>query len=276
MTAVLPMDIHSHSEYSHDGSYLVSKMCGEAAGQGIAVFAVTDHYDINGSITDFSATDDATRRSVQDTIAARKLYGDKIEILAGLELGQPLENLAKAEEILTSHPFDYILGSIHNNPGSQDFYYYSPTNEAFPLETETERYFLGLLDMIRWGRFDSLAHLTLPFRYILRFQEYYYFGKWDDYVEAIVRALAEKGLAMEINTSGMRWDPPYTMPEARWVRRFMELGGERLTLGADAHSPQQIGAGIAEGARIADEAGFAYLCYFAERKPRYLKLDDYR
>ena len=276
MAAILPMDIHSHSEYSHDGSYLVTKMCGEAINKGVAIFAITDHYDINASITDFRPTDTATSRSVEDTLAARKLYNGQIRIFTGIELGQPLENLAKATEIIEGHPFDYVIGSIHSNPGSEDFYYYSPTNENFPLERETERYFLGLLDTIRWGRFDSLAHLTLPFRYIRLFHDRYPFEKWDDYVETIVKALAEKGLAMEINTSGLRRDPPYTMPEARWVRRFRELGGEKLTLGADAHSPQQIGTGITEAMQIADEAGFAFLCYFAERKPQYIRLEDYR
>ena len=84
MAARLPMDIHSHSEYSHDGSYLVTKMCEEAISKGVAIFAVTDHYDINASTTDFRPTDIATSRSVEDTLTARKMYEGQIRILTGI------------------------------------------------------------------------------------------------------------------------------------------------------------------------------------------------
>lgn len=276
MTALLPMDIHSHSENSPDADYLVLKMCEAAMEKRIALFAITDHYDIYLHINDYSALDATLDKAIREISAARDLYRGKLRILAGIELGQPLENQAKAEEVLKSHPFDFVLGSLHNPPGSPDFYLYDPADESYELEKELENYFIRLLATVRWGGFDSAAHLSLPFRYILRHHPDYLFGKWDDYLESIVKALAEQGLALEVNTSGVLNRPSYTMPEGRWVKRFKELGGEKLTLGADAHSPQRVGAGILEGMAIAAEAGFAYLCYFLKRQPHYIKLEEYR
>ena len=272
MTARLPLDIHCHSEYSHDADFMVSKMCEAAMEKGVEVFAITDHYDIYQEIEDFSDMDKGLRLSVRDMLAAREASRHKLDLLIGIELGQPLENKAKAEEILSSYDFDFVLGSMHNPPGIPDFYFYRPDSENYPLEIAVESYFVNLLSMVHWGRFDCAAHLTLPFRYILRYHTGYAFGKWDDHLESIVKALAEKGLAMEINTSGLLADPPFTMPDARWVRRFKELGGERITLGSDAHSPQRVGTGIPEGIEIAREAGFTRLCYFRSRQPQYVPI----
>ena len=236
MTILLPMDIHSHSEYSPDGDFRVSKMCESAVDKGLAVYAITDHYDINGALEDFSILDVYLNLSVTDTLSAKAQWKEKLLLLTGIELGQPLENQGKAEEVLQAHPFDLVLCSIHNTPGSPDFYYYKPGEDDSYWEKQLEDYFVEILAMISWGRFDAAAHLTYPFRYILQRRQVYPFHKWDNHLETVIKALAEKGLALEINTSGIDRNPPCFLPEARWVKRFRELGGEKLTLGADAHS----------------------------------------
>ena len=273
MPTPLPMDLHSHSEHSHDAIYPVADMCEAAIKQNIGIFAVTDHYDIIGFDLSFTDLDQAIDRSFADTLAAKELYRGRLQVLAGLELGQPLEKPGKAEEIIRSHPFDYIACALHNAPGRLDAYYYRLGGDDALLDNELEIYFTHLLDMVHWGRFDCAAHITYPFRYILsRIGTSYPFERWDDHIEAVVKALADQGLALELNTAGIRREPAHTIPDARWIKRFRELGGEKLVLGSDAHSPQYVGAGIAEGVRIAADAGFGYLCCFENRKPRYIKI----
>jgi len=275
MPIFLHADIHTHSEYSIDGEYTVKKMCESALESGLSVYAVTDHYDISVAFTDFSALDESLRKSLGDTLVEKDRHRGAMTVLTGIELGQPLENRPKAEEILEGFAFDFVLGALHNPPGGLDLYYYDPNDENYHLEQELERYFLALLSTVHWGKFDSAAHLTYPFRYILQHHEGYPFARWDDHLEAIVKALAEKGLGMELNVSGLRKKPPHAMPEARWVRRFRELGGEKLTFGSDAHNPKYVGAGIPEAMQIASEAGFSYVCYFEGRAPHYIKLSDF-
>ncbi|MDR1194783.1 MAG: histidinol-phosphatase HisJ family protein [Peptococcaceae bacterium] len=280
MTDLLPMDLHSHSECSPDAQTPVVEMCAAAIQKKIAVYAITDHYDLGGTDSADTNFDQLFAQNIPKIQAAKTLYADQLRLLTGIELGQPMENpaqTAKAAAILAAFPFDFVLGSQHNAPGRPDFYFYNPRNEAFDLEKELSLYFTGLLEVVRWGRFDSAAHLTYPFRYILRQgQTNYNFRRWDDHLEAIVRLLAEKGLALEINTSGVSENPSYLMPETRWVQRFRELGGERLTIGADAHSPDRVGAGIRAGMAAAAKAGFRRLCYYAERQPYFLSLADFK
>ena len=62
--------------------------------------------------------------------------------------------------------------------------------------------------------------------------------------EAILRQLAVKGLALEINTSGLRQKIGETLPGKKFLTRYRELGGELLTIGSDAHLPGDLGAGV--------------------------------
>ncbi|MCL1848721.1 MAG: histidinol-phosphatase HisJ family protein [Clostridiales bacterium] len=272
MPSPIPMDIHSHSEHSIDGSYTVKKMCESAWEKGVAVYAITDHYEIATDQDDYAALDLSLSRSLAETAEEKTKYSTSMKILTGVELGQPMQILPKVEILLRDNPLDFVLGSLHNVPFCPDFYYYKPDDESQPWDKHIETYFSILLDMISWGGFDSAAHLTYPFRYILLSDAQYPIHKWDDHLDAVVKALADKGLAMELNTSGVYRRPSHMIPEARWVKRFKELGGEKLTLGADAHAPNHVGEGIPEGIQIALEAGFRWLCYFERRAPQFIKL----
>ena len=54
---------------------------------------------------------------------------------------------------------------------------------------------------------------------------------------------------------------------------YKELGGEILSVGSDAHTVADLGKGVADGAEIAKQAGFKYLCFFKERKPQFLIIE---
>ncbi|MBQ3855673.1 MAG: PHP domain-containing protein, partial [Ruminococcus sp.] len=64
-----------------------------------------------------------------------------------------------------------------------------------------------------------------------------------------------------------------TFPDIKYVRLFKDLGGELLSLGSDSHTVADIGANIADGAKIAAEAGFTRLAYFKKRRPYFINID---
>ena len=91
--------------------------------------------------------------------------------------------------------------------------------------------------------------------------------------EAILRQLAVKGLALEINTSGLRQPGGTTHPPLSLVRRFRQLGGEFITIGADAHRPEDVGTGLEQAAALAREAGFTHQAVFFGGKMELLPLE---
>lgn len=267
----LPMDLHSHSIHSMDGNNPAAEMCAAAFAAGVEIYAITDHCDVDcWERYDLAK---AVPDSVADIEACQKAYTGRMKVLTGLELGQPLTRPELSNKVLKEHRFDLVLGSVHNVKDRPDFYYMDFQDQSLDLNLELELYFQSLLEMIRWGGADVAAHITYPFRYILeRIKEPYNFRRWDDHLEEVVRLLAEKGMGLEINTSGIKKKPPFLMPEERWARRYRELGGENLTLGADAHFPQDVGSGIERGLAAARSAGFRWLCWYEDRRPRHIKL----
>ena len=51
-----------------------------------------------------------------------------------------------------------------------------------------------------------------------------------------------------------------------------ELGGEIITIGADAHAPEKIGYDFDRAAQVLKECGFEYYTVFKERKPEFIRL----
>jgi histidinol-phosphatase (PHP family) len=57
-----------------------------------------------------------------------------------------------------------------------------------------------------------------------------------------------------------------------WLALYRELGGEILTVGSDAHVPENVGQGVPEAYDLIRAAGFRYIAVYEGRKPRFVKM----
>lgn len=136
------------------------------------------------------------------------------------------------------------------------------------LDAMVEEYLKELLTMVQWGGFDILAHLTYPLRYMVgENHRNIDLNRHSDLIDEILRQAARSGKALEINTSGLRQPLGETLPTLPYVRRFREFGGEYVTVGSDAHYAEDLGKGVNEGMKVAQEAGFSHVTLFQGRTP---------
>jgi len=258
-------DCHCHSQYSADGENTVDALCKKAVQKRFSICAVTDHCEINAY--EAGGYRELIQKSYKAAQKKKEQYADKLELLAGVELGQPMHDLDCAKKFLASAPFDFVLGSLHNVRGQPDFYFLN--YESMDVYALLKQYFDEMCEMITWGGFDSLAHMTYPLRYIVGERgipiEMRRLWPW---INEALELLVEKELALEINTSGLRQKIGITLPDLAILKKFRELGGELLTIGSDAHRTSDFGKGIIEGYELARVAGFHKLVYFRERKPQ--------
>ena len=84
--------------------------------------------------------------------------------------------------------------------------------------------------------------------------------------------LIAQGRGIEINVSGLRTGHT-SYPNASALALYYDLGGEILTLGSDAHTPEDASVGIREGAELLRTIGFRYYTVFEQRKPTFLSLE---
>lgn len=264
-------DSHIHTQCSPDASDTAFMMCEAGERAGLYAMTITDHCECNLYRKD--GYDESTRRSYLETRQAAVSFYGKMRVLTGVELGQPLQDLHAAEDALGIGDFDFVLGSVHNIAGYEDFYFLDYQKE------DAEKLFSLYLDelekMVEWGGFDSLAHLTYPLRYItgengIEVKR----ANHDDQVDRILKKLAESGKALEVNTSGLRQKIGVTLPTLSLVRRFREYGGKYVTLGSDSHQWKDVGAGIPTGIQVIREAGFTHYTLYEKRVPKLIPITD--
>ncbi|MBR5272643.1 MAG: histidinol-phosphatase HisJ family protein [Clostridia bacterium] len=258
-------DLHSHCERSFDCEIPFAVMCDSAVERGVKVFALTDHCDLT-PVSDEAAVMDNIRLSLSDAQMQGGRLDGTLKVVKGIELGQPLHNLPIAEKIVCMEGVDFILCSIHEIIDKQDFYYLNYNNED--VDDLLTKYFEEVLETVRWNKFDSLAHLTYPIRYICG--EYGIavdLSKYSAVIDEILSLLAKNGKALEINSSGLGMKIKETLPPRAIIARFRQLGGEYITIGSDAHLPQNVGYRIDEVFALVRECGFDSVTYFENHKP---------
>lgn len=130
-------------------------------------------------------------------------------------------------------------------------------------------YLTLVLETAKWGKFSVLGHLTLPLRYMNENHGMHMsFDGFEDEVAQVFRALIENGCGIECNVN--RGNTP--LPDAKWLRRYHELGGEIITIGTDAHTPEFVGMRARETQELLKNCGLDYVCTFEKKKPVFHKI----
>ena len=257
------IDMHTHSDHSFDGNHSCMLLCESAVDKGIDVLAITDHCEIDSKELDFRAF--CTNQYVE-TFKAKRFFEGRLLVLQGLELGQAIYNKERAENILNSYKYDFILGSIHNLENMEDFYFLDYNN--YDVYDLLDKYFNTVYQLCLWNKFDLLAHLTYPLRYIKGNAEIDVdLTKFSDKIETILKTLAENNKSLEINTSGLFLDLNETLPGQNIIKLFKDLGGEYITIGSDSHYHNKLGMGIEQGMQLAKDCGFDYITIYQKRQP---------
>lgn len=263
-------DSHVHSDCSRDANDPTMMMCESAARQGLYSITMTDHCECNVYRTE--NYDRSIRQSYFEARKAGAVFHSRLNVLAGVELGQPMQDTAAADDILGACDFDFVLASVHSVKNDVDFYdmdyKHADVNDAL------QRYFLEILEMIEWGKFDSLAHLTYPWRYIVG--EHHIKidnGQYKEIIDSVLKALIEKHKALEVNTSGLRQKLGETMPDLPVLTRYRELGGKLVTVGSDAHRWADVGSGVERGLSLLLDAGFHHFTVYHHHVPKFLPIE---
>ena len=124
-------------------------------------------------------------------------------------------------------------------------------------------YFEEQLELAAWGGFDSLAHIDFPKRY---------YGSLiidRPKLHEICNEMVRNQICMEINTSSLRKNMAEPMPGRDILSIYKSCGGKYVTIGSDAHHPDDLAAGNAQAKELIDYFGFEEVI-FIQRKAREL------
>ena len=172
---------------------------------------------------------------------------------------------------MDSFDFDFVIGSSHVCH-DQDPYY--PSFYAERSEEEAYReYFEYILENIRsFHNFDVYGHLDYVVRYGPSQDKYYTYDRYRDIFDAILELLLELGKGLELNTGGLKYGLSQPNPCLAILKRYRRMGGDIITIGSDAHRPEQIGYAFVRAAEVLKECGFSHYTTFQNRRPKYHRL----
>jgi len=101
---------------------------------------------------------------------------------------------------------------------------------------------------------------------------YYKPSDYTDMNDVFLRTLIEKGIALELNTAGLKYGMLQANPHIEILKHYRELGGELVTIGADGHKIEHIAWDFKKAEEILKEAGFRYYAVYRRRKPEMVKI----
>lgn len=263
-------DVHMHTNFSHDSSSTPEEMIRGAIEKGLEVICFTDHYDKDNM--DWGPEDIFDPEEYFQVLPPLKeKYKDQIDVRIGVELGiQPyLEPYYR--EFVKQYPFDFVIGSVHCI-WKMDIAY----GEIFKGHTDEEIYRAVLEETLEDVRlyedYDVLGHLDYMVRYGENKEKAYSYHKYVDLIDEILKTIIEKGRGIELNTAGLKYGLPFAHPHPDVLKRYRELGGEIITVGADGHKPEHIAYDFYKVSDILRVCGFKYYTEFCGRKPVFKQL----
>jgi histidinol-phosphatase (PHP family) len=257
----LPLDAHLHTDLSPDSDVPIDVFAAQALERGIAEIAITDHLDFEPGAPAYRYASFAEReRSVRD--AAERWAERGVAIRFGVEVTWDSRWAHDIRDHLRHHAYDFTIGSVHVYRGSP----YTASKVASwvagrDLPEIVEPYFSEVARAIHSDLFDAIGHLDVVKRYLTPHVTAADLATAPELYEPLLSALVERGTALEINTSGLRQEAKEIYPPAPIVARFRELGGERITIGSDAHRADTFAWALDDGYSLAAAAGFDALTF---------------
>lgn len=267
-------DVHMHSNFSHDSESSPEEMIKGAIEKGLEMICFTDHYDKDNF---FWGPEDIFEPEVyfQTLEALRDKYRGKIDVRIGVEIGLQPHLIPYYEEFIPQYPFDFVIGSAHSIRKT-DLAYGLTYQTEFTGMTDEEIYRETLEETLEDVRgqenFDVLGHLDYVVRYGKNRERDYSYKKYADLIDEILRTLIAKGKGLELNMAGLKYGLPFAHPHPDVLKRYRELGGEIITVGADGHKPEHIAYDFSRAAGILKNCGFDHYTEYSKRRPVFRKL----
>ena len=247
-------DQHCHTIYSPDASkestfeaYIKS-----AEKKGLSHLTFTDHVDYEANakifdqIPDFTAFENALKAVQKNT---------NVKLQMGVELGYQPHVLDRMNALVKAHDFGLVILSVHYVKGFDP--YDGSLFKGRSLVDALKLYFETVLEAIQaFDDFQILAHIDYVFRYLDNGLEGVNFDHFSSILDAIFKTLIKKNKVLEVNTAPYRKSYAVSEPVYALIKRYYDVGGRLISLGSDAHHPNDLTADFKQAAKRLQAIGF--------------------
>jgi histidinol-phosphatase (PHP family) len=251
------LDYHMHTRLT-DGVGEPRDYARVAIERGLDEIGCSDHAPLSDRETDWTLKPSHLATYVGWVRDAQREF-PQLPIKLGLEVDYQPGCEPWVRDLAAMYPWDYFIGSVHfigNWPvdrSAEDW-----TGQA--VDERWREYFALWTEAAGSRLFDTLAHPDLPKKFGFRphtdFMPVY---------RAALRVAARTGAAIEVSSAGLRKPCREIYPSEGFLRLAREFNVP-ITLGSDAHIPQDTGADLDKAVALARRCGYDSLCRFTQRR----------
>lgn len=274
-------DSHVHTKhFSGDAKMTIEEVFAAAVERGLDSVVITEHYDddfphdMEGPMTFDPGDYYAAFLNWRERLPAG------LDLRLGIELGYQPQLVRRYTELSEDLPFDSIILSNHLFDGKDPYFF----RECYDKDKIVlhEEYITSLAKMAeQCDCFDILGHFDYIVRYSERTDPIMRYRDCPQAFDRLFHALVRNGKSLEINTRTIQKlrragvSDVLSLPDEEALLQYRKLGGERITLGSDAHEPSSLASLFDESARYLIGLGFVYNTTYVQRTETYTPLTDY-
>ena len=274
------IDYHIHNHFSSDSKQSTTDILKRAAELDLDEICITNHVETfppaggEGTFDYQEAIDRFTK--VKEDIDKTQKEHPNIKIKFGIELEYVEGWMPGIKKLVDKMGFDYMIGSIHeideylvsSSQFCREFY------EKYPEEHTYKRYFEAMYKLVGWGHFSAVGHFDICKKGGVEFYGPFKPKKYKDQIIPILKLMKEKGIGIELNTSGLRYDCNEIFPHPDILKWCVEIGVEHYTIGSDGHRIEEVGKDLNKALALAKEIGIKTLSTYSKGKPTKFLISD--
>ncbi len=261
------IDYHIHTRLCNHAKGTMEEYIQSAVAKGLREICFLDHLTLTKAGRTLSMAPDEVPLYFQAVQILKRRYKGTINIKAGLEIDFNQLYVDRISEIVQTYSFDLIGSSIHF---LNDCNIVSSNSKWKDRTTDIDKiyhiYFESLEKMLEYDYFDVICHFDMikKFNHIPSIS-------FDKEIDSLLQKIKEKDIALEVNTSGYN-HPVNDIYPGKEILKKCRKADIKITLGSDAHSPEEVGQFFDKATAILISSGYTSLTTFSKQKPGKISL----
>ena len=264
----LPADYHTHTPLCRHAKGEPTELAAQAVRIGLDEMGFSDHNPMPREDFDNWRMRAADLAAYVEKVAQARRDHPRLRIKLALEVDYLPGYEDWIKELTARYPWDYLIGSVHylsSNWALDNPEQISEWRGRDPLEVWTT-YCELLTKAAESELFDIIGHADLC-------KKFGFYPQQDhpSLFKAFIRAAKQHGVAVELNTAGLRKDCREIYPSPK-IAQMAAQAGVPITFGSDAHAPGEVGLNFVEAVELAQQAGYTHWVRFTRRKREAIRI----
>lgn len=263
-------DLHTHTKLSH-GTGSIAEMYQASMRAGLEYIGFSEHAPLPAGFPSPVYNTDLTQTFApyaQEVLDLKRAWHEGLpRPLLGIELDWLPSCRPWMRSLIESQPFDYVYGSVHHLDGMG-----LGKAESWNISLEEQfarftAYYCEMAALARSGFAQIVSHPDfIKLRVADNFHAWLELESSRKTIWRAMAALRENGLALEVNSAGLRQNfrEFYPAPPVMEIAHALALP---IVLGSDAHCPGDVANGLSAAQTYAASFGYNQSLIFCEKKP---------